>query len=205
MSIKLMNIDCLEYMRTLDDNAFDIAIVDPPYGLGDKIFKGGKSRIKLKSPKILDWDIVPDDFYFEELMRVSKNQIIWGGNYFDLPPCRGFVVWDKLQPLPNFSACEYAWTSFDTVARMFRYKNYGASHEEIKIHSCQKPVALYSWLLKNYCEPGHRILDTHLGSGSSAIAAHRHDLDFVGCEIDEEYFSAASERLENEKKQMTIF
>ena len=195
----------MEYMATLPDKAFDLALVDPPYGLGSRLTDGGGTHLKFKECKeIKIWDLVPDEKYFTELKRVSMNQIIWGGNYFNLPPSRGFAVWDKQQPVPNFSACEFAWTSFDCPSKLFSKRQAGFLGET-KIHPTQKPVALYRWLLKNYAKPGQRILDTHLGSGSSAIAAHYFGCDFVGCEIDESYFLAAKERFERETKQITLF
>lgn len=204
MSVELLNIDCMDYMKTLPDEAFDLAIVDPPYGLGTKLTRGGGQHLKFKNHKeIEDWDVLPTDEYFSELRRVSKNQIIWGGNYFNLPPCRGFVIWDKIQSVPNFSACEFAWNSIDCVSKMFRYRQAGC-FGETKIHPTQKPVDLYKYLLSTFAVPGQKILDTHLGSGSSAIAAHYFMCDFVGCEIDETYFNAAKARFDQETKQQAM-
>jgi site-specific DNA-methyltransferase (adenine-specific) len=192
-------------MATLEDNAFDLAIVDPPFGLGKKLTRGGGSHLKFKNHKEIEkWDVKPDAEYFKELTRVSQNQIIWGGNYFDLPPCRGFLIWDKLQSVPNFSACEFAWSSIDSVSRMFRYRQAGF-FGEVKIHPTQKPVDLYKWILHLYAKEGQRVLDTHLGSGSSAIAAHYFGVDFVGCELDEDYYDAACKRFEKETRQIDMF
>ncbi len=204
MSIELFNIDCMDYMACQPDQSFDLAIVDPPYGLGKKLTRGGGQYLKFKNHKeIENWDIAPPQKYFDELMRVSKNQIIWGGNYFNLPPCRGFIIWDKKQSVPNFSACEFAWSSFDTVSKLFSYRQAGC-FGETKIHPTQKPIDLYSFLLHLFADTGHRILDTHLGSGSSAIAAHYFGCDFVGCELSADYFIAAKRRFYVDTAQFSL-
>lgn len=233
--IELLNMDCMEYMAGCEDNAFDLAIVDPPYGINApkmsmgnnpnrddgwhrdestavKARKGrlnqgaGKLRDRALNNMDCDWDFVtPSPEYFKELFRVSRNQIIWGGNYFDLPPTRGMVCWDKVQPWENFSQFELAWTSFDKPAAMYRWSNTGGANRETKIHPTQKPVSLYLWLINKYQAAGLRILDTHLGSGSSAIAAHTLGCEFVGTEIDESYYQAASHRFNNETKQVAMF
>ena len=196
MTSEVYNIDCLEYMRTLPDNAFQLAIADPPYGLDPSASKTWSDKSALKNRawskgKIGEsWDKAPDQSFFEELFRISENQIIWGGNYFDLPPTRGIVCWDKEQPLENFSQIEYAWTSFDTPAQLFRYDNRTGD----KIHPTQKPVALYAWLLKKYAKPGDRIFDPMMGSQSSRIAAYKMGFVYAGCEIDKEYFDKGCER-----------
>ena len=190
------NMDCMEYMRSIPDQHFDIAIVDPPYGL-DKHSTHGRGKLRgriLNTGNIQQWDERPSAEYFAELRRVSKHQIIWGGNYFPLPPTRCFVCWDKAQPWPNFSQCELAWTSFDKPAKLFRFDN----RTKDKIHPTQKPVELYAWLLSTFATEGGKILDTHLGSGSSRIAAYKLGFDFVGCEINEEYFRLADERFKRE-------
>ncbi len=201
--VDMFNVDCMEYMKTCSDNAFNLAIVDPPYGLPKRSaqWSGKLKNRKIQEMHIKGWDIPPDKNYFDELFKVSKNQIIWGGNYFYLPPNRGFIVWDKKQPWPNFSACEYAWNSIDGVSKMFVYDN----RQDTKQHPTQKPIKLYEWLLDNYAKKGDRILDTHLGSGSSAIAAHRMGFDFVGCEIDKNYFQAAQRRFDMETRQQRFF
>ena len=214
--IEFLQIDCMEYMKTLPDKAFDLAIVDPPYGIGASRSEGflevkrkngtiGKTTRKAHVKK--EWDDMPPAAeYFSELMRVSVDQIIWGGNYFKLPPTRGIVCWDKAQPFENFSAWEMAWTSTSKPAKIFRLDNKGfMSPDGPAIHPTQKPVKLYDWLLANYAKPGDRILDTHLGSGSSAIAAHYGGFDFVGCELDEDYYKAACERFERETAQGGMF
>lgn len=193
----------MEYMASLPDKAFDLAIVDPPYGISAE---GGMiNSAKTFAGLGKSWDkAIPSQEYFTELMRVSANQIIWGGNYFPLPPTRGIVFWFKRQPIPNLSDGELAWTSFDSVARCFDYMwtNVKAGpgdgvklNKPASIHPTQKPVALYRWLLKNYAKPGQRILDTHLGSGSIAIACDIEGFDLVGCELDLDYYNAARHRL----------
>ena len=205
MGIELLHMDCMEYMRTQPDKSFDLAIVDPPYGLSIAAEKPRKSgRWDYGDGGGKDWDNKkPDAEYFKELVRVSKNQIVWGGNYFtsSLPESRCWISWDKQNPVPNFADIELAWTSFDQVARCFRY-SFAANKD--KIHPTQKPVALYKWLLHNYAKPGQRILDTHLGSGSSAIAAHYFGVDFVGCELDKDYFEAAKARFDMATKQLAM-
>lgn len=190
------NTDCMEYMRGLPDKAFDLAIVDPPYGL-PKDSAHGRGKLKgriINTGDIGKWDTAPAREFFDELFRVSANQIIWGGNYFPLPPTRCFVCWDKKQPWANFSACEYAWTSFLSPAKIFRFDN----RRKGKIHPTQKPVELYDFLLRTFAKPGDRILDTHLGSGSSRIAAYRLGFDFVGCELDRGYYEKQEERFRRE-------
>jgi len=205
----------MEYMATLPDKAFELAIVDPPYGGGNKEHggfnvsrTGGTWNEKYykkgeRHTKTCEWDVAPTKEYFDELFRVSQNQIIWGGNYFQLPPTRCFVVWRKLTISEEFSMamCEYAWTSFDKNAKWFEC----APQDTARFHPTQKPVKLYEWLLRNYAKPGQRILDTHLGSGSSAIAAHYFGCDFVGCEIDTDYFNAAKERFDRETRQVAMW
>ena len=200
--IDLINGDCMEYMATLSDKAFDLAIVDPPYGIN--MANGAHSNLKKLGNK--DWDIqTPDNAYFSELFRVSENQIIWGGNYFSLMPCRGFIFWDKTPMPPSYAAGEYAWTSFNCNAKKWNGKTGNETSVQFRIHPTQKPVALYDWILRNYAKPGQRILDTHLGSGSSAIAAHYFGCDFVGCEIDVDYFNAAKERFDRETRQVAMW
>lgn len=210
--------DCMEAMREMPDKCFDLAIVDPPYGIGEDggvgIQQGGRVKrsngtfgyITREHFEQKDWDrSAPSDEYFTELKRVSVNQIVWGGNYFDLPPTKGVICWDKNQLFPNFSAWEMAWTSFDHVARIFKFDNKGFMGEGAKIHPTQKPVALYKWLLTNYAKPGDTILDTHLGSGSSRIAAYDLGFDFTGFELDAEYFAAQEERFANHIAQPKLF
>jgi site-specific DNA-methyltransferase (adenine-specific) len=207
-NIELYNEDCMVAMSRMKDKEYDLAICDPPYGIGgDSLhtYRPIKGAGKLKNRAInlmsTEFDAFPPPpEYFTELMRVSDNQIIWGGNYFNLPSSRGIICWDKCQPWPNFSAWEMGWTSFDTPAKLFRYMK----GQEKAIHPTQKPVALYQWLLKNYAKQGDRILDTHLGSGSSAIAADIMGYDFTGYEIDEDYYKAALDRFTRHKQQTVL-
>jgi site-specific DNA-methyltransferase (adenine-specific) len=198
MISETFNIDCIEGMKQYPDKYFDLAIVDPPYGIGDK-FKGGKTG-KMNFNEIVnkDWDKVPSDEYFAELQRVSKNQIIWGGNYFNLPPTRCFIVWDKIISEDfSLAMAELAWTSFDKLAKIYKLQ----VPKNGKIHPTQKPVKLYDWLLHNYANPNDLILDTHLGSQSSRIAAYKAKLDFIGFELDKEYFEQGNQRFEEFKIQ----
>jgi site-specific DNA-methyltransferase (adenine-specific) len=198
----ITNEDNMELMARYPDNYFDLAIVDPPYGIGDK-FKGGNSG-KMQFNEVVNkgWDCVPEKEYFKELFRVSKNQIIWGGNYFDLPPTRCFLVWDK-QISDDFTLAmaELAWTSFDKLAKIYKLP----TPKNGKIHPTQKPVALYKWLLDKYAKPNDKILDTHLGSGSIAIACHDYGFDLTACELDKEYFDKAMTRINNHTAQTKLF
>jgi len=200
---KLYNMDCMEGMKQFPDKYFDLAIVDPPYGLGNKTSQGGcnkNSLVKFKqsmSEKRWD-DNVPTDEYFEELFRVSKHQIIWGGNYFGLPKHRTFIVWDKMTYIPTMSQVEMAWTSFNSPARLIQIN----SNNPDRLHPTQKPVALYKWLLMNYAKQGDKILDTHVGSASSLIACYDMGFDYVGYELDKDYYEMACKRLEEHKAQI---
>lgn len=206
---KIYNMDCLAAMREMPDKAFSLAIVDSPYGYGDK-----KTNILnfRQSNQHRDWNTPPCNDYFIELFRVSKNQIIWGGNYFPFIwgyGCRCFIYWHKGNPVDNFSDGELAWTSFDKNAKQFDYKYYGNlegnSLTTKKFHPTQKPIALYKWLLQNYAKPGDTILDTHLGSGSSRIAAYDMGFDFTGYELDAEYFNASEARFKNHISNLKLF
>ena len=203
---RLINCDCMTFMATLPDKHFELAIVDPPYGIGDKLSIGGTKHMKFceKYQNSTDWDVVPKDEYFKELKRVSLNRIIWGGNYFNLGTTRGYAVWDKQQPVPNFSATEFAWTSFDCPSKLFRLRN---NQHDLggRIHPTQKPIKLYEWLLTNYANQGDKILDTHGGSFSSAIACNNLGFDFTGMELDEHYYKASIERITNANKQIRMF
>jgi site-specific DNA-methyltransferase (adenine-specific) len=200
------NEDCMALMSRYPNNYFDLAVVDPPYGLGDKLTQGG-TWSKVWQVKGVDWDVLPSKEYFEELFRVSKNWIIWGGNYFiqHLPNCRHFIAWHKpyMDGMQTMSNVELALTSFDTNARKISInKDKGAVQ---RIHVTQKPIGLYDWIFANYAKQGDLILDTHLGSGSSRIAAHKAGLDFVGCEIDKEYFEASQKRFDIYVSQGKLF
>ena len=207
--IELLNCDCMEYMATVPDKCFDLAIVDPPYGIGidgqKENIKGKKSDRKHHEQKA--WDsATPTASYFRELERVSNNQIIWGANYFVmhlLSGHKGWIVWDKGQHGLTMSDCELAYSSFDKPTRVW-VQNRCILKQDGTIHPTQKPVALYEWLLTNYAKKGQRILDTHLGSGSSAIAAHYFGVDFVGCELDKGYFEAAKARFDMATKQLAM-
>lgn len=204
--INLYNQDCLEAMRGMPDKAFSLAICDPPYGI--ERLKNPNGRLAKYGDTRKANNDVPQAEYFNELRRVSKNQIIWGANYFKgLDGTRCFIVWDKKQLIDNYSQCEYAWTSFNLQPQIFvhQYAGFLKDDNDIRIHPTQKPVKLYEWLLKNYAKPGDRILDTHLGSGSSAIAAYNMGFDFTGYEIDVDYFNAAVKRLEDHKRQGILF
>lgn len=205
----LLNGDCMEYMRGLPDNAFELAIVDPPYGIGAGAvgFKNGSSKYEKPYYKENDWDIVPPGVdYFNELRRVSVNQIIWGGNYFSdlLPPFRCFVSWDKTIHGNSYADCELAWTSFDRVARYYR-ENIAQTNVEGRIHPTQKSIKLYEWLLTNYAKPGDRILDTHGGSMSSVIACLNLGFEVACLELDADYFATAVARIENAQRQQPMF
>lgn len=199
--------DQMQFMNRYEDDFFDIAIVDPNYGLGDKLLIGGKKGALKFSTQYMEsgWvDTVPEQSYFEELFRVSKNQIIWGGNYFKLPVYRCPIVWDKQQPWDNYSAFEMAWTSFDKPAKMYRLRQAGFIGE-CKIHPTQKPVALYKWQLKCFANAGDKILDTGMGSQSSRIAAYDMGFDYYGCDNNIKFFTEGSERFNNHIKQLTLF
>ena len=216
MTIELLNIDCMSYMATQPDNAFDLAIVDPPYGAkldkgfgGFEGFGGFGKPIARKEYKGGWDDKRPEQKYFNELLRVAALHIVWGGNFFAdmLPAGTLWIFWDKKNTMPTFGDGELAWTSSSKKSIKKHTLEYnGLLGREIeRIHPTQKPVKLYDWLLSNYAEPGQRILDTHLGSGSSAIAAHYYGCDFVGCEIDEDYYGAAVDRFNQATKQIAMF
>lgn len=206
---EVYNIDCMEYMKNIPDKFFNLAIVDPQYGIGED-GKSNHSRGKLAKAKQYTpkhWDNEPmSPQYFKELFRVSKNQIIWGANHFITrinkdSPC--WIVWDKDNGASDFADCELAFTSFPNAVRKFKYRWNGMLQEnmknkEIRIHPTQKPVDLYAYLLKTFAKEGDKIFDSHLGSGSSRIAAYKLGFDFYGCEIDKEYFASANERFKNE-------
>jgi len=196
--INITNEDNIELMARYEDNHFDLAIVDPPYGIGIS-----SNPVRQKHAK-KDWDnAIPTKEYFDELFRVSKNQIIWGGNYFDLPPTQGFFIWDKKQPHDfSLAMCEMAWSSLQKPAKMWTLS---VLKERNKIHTTQKPVQLYEWLLMNNAEQGDKILDTHLGSGSIALACHNLKFDLTACELDTEYYNAAMLRLKQHQQQLTMF
>ena len=245
------NCDCMEYLRSLPDRAFDLAVVDPPYGAGftegggckgwfakyhqdssqvvqvererevpaynrfgnpgsrfEKYKREPDGQIDVQGvrKKIIAWDTAPGREYFDQLFRVSREQIIWGGNYFELPPTRCFLVWRKLTISESFTMAmaEYAWTSFNDNAKVFEYAPQGIKGDQ-RFHPTQKPVALYEWVFRLFAKPGDKILDTHMGSGSSRIAAYEAGLDYVGCEIDPVYYDLEEKRFEKFVSQRSIF
>jgi site-specific DNA-methyltransferase (adenine-specific) len=215
--IEITNEDNMELMARYPDKYFDLAIVDPPYGIGED---GSKIRTNKNRPsyelrkKITkytpkNWDNeIPSKEYFDELFRVSKNQIIWGSNYFTkfLPSSMGWVFWDKKNEGTVFSDGELAYTSFKKGLKMFRLSSkYGTCGGKYRIHPTEKPVLLYKWLLDKYAKQGDKILDTHLGSGSIAIACHDYGFELTACELDAEYYEKAKERIQNHIKQLTLF
>lgn len=207
--ITLIHGDCMEYLSGLEDKAFDLAVVDPPYGIDVANMNMGAgsgarcSKIENRRWKPKDWDSsIPSDLYFTELFRVSSRQIIWGGNYFNLPPSQYFAIWDKGEGMRgrSFAEGEYAWVSSGGT----RITSINPVDRD-RYHPTQKPVKLYQWIYANYAKEGDRILDTHLGSGSSAIAAHYAGLEFVGIELDPDYYAAAVERFKRETAQEALF
>jgi len=208
--LDLRNCDCMELMREAPDNAWDLAICDPPYGIarfGDRI----DDSCRIAQSKINEWDKKPNQAFFKEVFRVSRNQIIWGANNFQLPPTEYFCIWNKKQTVDNFASAEYAWVSMGlkAPAKVFEY----SIHQEMatrrstggKIHPTQKPVALYRWLLQNYAKEGDKILDTHGGSMSIAIACGEMKYDLTLSELDEDYFNAGVERVKRHFEQQDMF
>ena len=205
--MQISNEDNMQLMARYEDNHFDLAIVDPPYGIGASEMTMGAGKKKWDKGK--EWDNeAPTEEYFKELFRVSKKQIIWGGNYFTLPIQRGWIFWDKdIREGLSFSDGELAWTSFDRVLKrcFIPYSGFRGADNGGKIHPTQKPVKLYEWLLMNYAKDGDKILDTHLGSGSIALACHNLNFDLTACELDKEYYEAAMKRLKEHQQQLTMF
>ena len=200
--IEYFNEDCMVGMARYPDKYFDLAIVDPPYGQFNDDKRGHQGGGHAKRYGYGKWDIAPNEDYFKELSRVSKNQIIWGGNYFSLPPTRCFVVWRKLTISEGFTMamCEYAWSSFNQNSKWIEI----APQNPNRFHPTQKPVALYKWLLKNYAKQGDLILDTHVGSASSLIACHDMGFDAVGFELDQDYYNASKQRLNDFMSQTRL-
>jgi site-specific DNA-methyltransferase (adenine-specific) len=230
------NEDCNIGMKQYPDKYFDLAIVDPPYGInaanmqmgsapnrkGNGQYPGESTAVKLKKGRLnggsgklknralnimdCNWDYEkPSADYFKELFRISKNQIIWGGNYFDLPPTRCIICWDKMQPWDNFSQWEMAWTSFDKPAKMYRISNTGGANAETKIHPTQKPVALYDNIYRDFTTEGMKVIDTHIGSGSNRIAAEKAKINFIGYEIGLFYFNGQELRYKIHCMQKRLF
>ena len=209
--MKITNECNMELMKRYPDNHFELAIVDPPYGIGisgqKENKKGKKSDRKFHKEK--GWDNkIPDLEYFNELKRVSKNQIVWGGNYFVkhlTEGHKGWMVWDKAQHGLTMSDCELAYSSFDSATRIFTQNRCILMQEGGTIHPTQKPVKLYEWILMNYAKEGDKILDTHLGSGSIALACHNLGYDLTACELDKDYFDSAIKRINEHKQQIRMF
>ena len=205
-TLDLRNMDCMDLMVEYPDNHFDLAVVDPPYGIGES---GGADRRGKSKHVRKQWDSsTPDHSYFAELKRVSQNQIIWGANYMMdkiASNKMGWICWDKKLDNSDFSDFELAYSSFNTAAKIFRHSKNGGSRTPAAladiIHPTQKPVKLYDWIFANYAEPGMKILDTHMGSGSIAIAAHYAGMHLTACELDKDYFKAACERIDRETRQ----
>jgi len=219
MSLTITNEDNMLLMARYPDNYFDLAIVDPPYGIDihkmnyTQSTKGGVAKRNDYSA-ITDWDSnVPTQEYFNELFRVSKSQIIWGGNYFELPLTKSWIIWDKKTEEKysnDFADCEMAWNSFNKPAKVVRYLWSGMLQPNMKdkqkrIHPTEKPYQLYKWILDKYAKPNDKILDTHLGSGSIAIACHDYRFDLTACELDKEYFDKAMQRINNHVAQQKLF
>ena len=215
MKSEIFLVDCIEGMKKYTDNYFDLAVVDPPYGMIKNTYGSGKvapAKFRCDKKNHREWDIAPNKEYFNELKRVSKNQIVWGANHFisSLPfDSSCWLVWDK-DNTGDFADCELAWTSFNKAVRKFKFRWNGMlqgdmKNKETRIHPTQKPVRLYDWIFKNYAKEHQRILDTHLGSGSSRIAAEKAGLEFVGFEIDKEYFDASQKRYDNFIAQCRLF
>lgn len=216
---KLYNMDCMEGMKQFPDKFFDLAIVDVPYGIGAGEYKRGgtqygQSKAKCKKYVLKNWDNnAPEIEYFNELIRVSKNQIIWGANHFisKIPyDSSCWIVWDKMNgDGSGYADCELAWTSFKTAVRRIYYRWSGMLQQDMKnkekrIHPTQKPVQLYKWILRNYAKPTGKIIDTHVGSGSSIIAFEDFGCEYIGFEIDKDYYEAATKRIEQHKSQLTL-
>ena len=207
--MKITNECNMELMKIYPDNYFDLAIVDPPYGIGVTKMTLGNGKKKINRGTS-DWDnCTPKREYFEELMRVSKNQIVWGANYMteNLPPSMGWIYWDKGTGANDFSDGELAYTSFNRALRAYKVSWVGANANNgtPRIHPTEKPIKLYEWLLHNYAKEGDKILDTHLGSGSIAIACHNLKFDLTACELDKEYYEASLKRLAQHKAQTVLF
>jgi site-specific DNA-methyltransferase (adenine-specific) len=217
VGVNFFNIDCMEFMKQKPDKFYDLAIVDPPYGIG----MGASLNVNSKTKFInKNWDNeIPTDEYFEQLFRVSKNQIVWGGNYFPYlwkNGCKGYICWNKLNHHDNRADVELAWTSFNKLAKYVEYmwdgNRYGTvgnikgvGMPTIRIHPTEKPIYLYRWILKNYAEKGNLILDTHGGSMSIAVACENEGFDIDICEIDKDYFNDAIKRFKNTTAQTKLF
>ena len=207
--IQITNEDNMALMSRYGDNHFELAIVDPPYGIARFGNRVELSNRLCKSAKLNQWDVKPNKDYFDELFRVSKNQIIWGANNFTLPESEYFLIWDKQQTVDNFASAEYAWTNCKKTAKVFRYSIHKTMSDRKaeggKIHPTQKPLKLYEFCLMTYANEGDKILDTHLGSGSIALACHNLGYELTACELDKEYYEAAIKRIKDHISQQRLF
>jgi len=207
--ITITNEDNMELMARYPDKYFDLAIVDPPYGIARFGNRVELSNRLCKSAKLNEWDIKPSEEYFNELFRISKFQIIWGANNFILPTTEYFLIWNKKQTVENFASAEYAWTNIKKPAQIFDYSIHKTmadrKEEGGKIHPTQKPVALYKWILDKYAKENDKILDTHLGSGSIAIACHDYGFELTACELDKEYYDKSIQRIKDHVAQQRLF
>lgn len=202
--IHITNEDNMALMSRYSDKYFDLAIVDPPYGINAGKMTMGSGKHNFSKGK--DWDCaIPSDNYFKELFRTSKNQIIWGGNYFELPLNNNWLIWDKLNPNLSFSEAELAWCSINKNIRIFKRYSAMDDFDGKKQHPTQKPIDLYRWILNKYAKQGDKILDTHLGSGSIAIACHDYNFELTACELDQEYYEEAIQRIKNHTAQVKMF
>ncbi|HNR90734.1 MAG TPA: site-specific DNA-methyltransferase [Spirochaetota bacterium] len=199
--------DCLDVMKSMPDKCVDLVLTDPPYGLGERLSRGaGKhknSRMRLDYENGSQWDEKPDERYFNEMYRISKNQIIWGGNYFSMPPTRGIIVWDKKQMMPTFSQIEYAWSSFDRPAKMYSQRT--IDEKEVRCHPTQKPINLMIWILQNYSEQGMTIFDPFAGSGTTAIACLETGRNYILVEKEPDYVEIINKRISTWKEQGKLF
>lgn len=205
--ITITNENNMELMARYPDKYFELAIVDPPYGL--ERLKRGSLRlggVKGNHENHLEWDIKPSKEYWNELFRVSKNQLVWGANNFEMPTSEYFCIWNKLQTVDNFASAEYCWVSMGLKkpAKVFDYSIHKHNHTD-KIHPTQKPIQLYKWLLDTYATKEDKILDTHLGSGSIAIACHDYNFELVACELDTDYYNKAINRIKDHTNQIKLF
>lgn len=209
MTSEVFNMDCIRGMKQYPDKYFDLAVVDPPYGIGANKMQLGNGKKRIYRGES-DWDnSIPNKYYWEHLFRISKNQVVWGGNYMTeyLKPTSAWLFWDKGTGDNDFADGELAWTSYDGALRKITKSWVGQNAKDgiQRIHPTQKPIYLYQWIFNRFCTPTDKILDTHLGSGSSRIAAHKAGLDFVGFELDKEYFDASVKRFEQYKLQLKLF
>jgi site-specific DNA-methyltransferase (adenine-specific) len=207
--IQITNEDNMQLMARYPDKYFDLAIVDPPYGIGANKMTLGNGKKKIYRG-VNDWDkTIPKESYFSELFRVSKNQVIWGGNYMTefLPPTSAWLFWDKMTGLNDFADGELAWTSYNGALRKITKQWLGSNAKDglERIHPTQKPIYLYSYILNKYTKPNDKILDTHLGSGSIAIACHDYGFELTACELDKDYYDAAVKRIKNHVSQIKLF